>query len=461
MRGTVFLSHANPEDNRFTRWLALQLVREDYQVWSDLTGLIGGEDFWREAERTIREQTVKFVYVLSRVSNGKPGPLKELHVAETVARKNQGLQDFIVPVLIDDLPHADINIELGRLNVISFRPSWASGLAILLQKLERDAVPKTPESSPAVVASWWREHVSAEDGVLHVGEDYLSNWFPIAGLPVGVHLHEPHCDPPPENLLRYPAVWHRPYLVSFAPAGDFKEELGPDALRKTRMVSASVFLADGMAGVPHRQARDIIYRLLRVGWERFVAKRGLPIYELADQALCAYFTEAAVGTDRVSFRGIDGKTSYRQLMGYRSRWRKGTASDEVVKRFWHFGIQARPLVYPRLAYVVRAHVLFSSDGTHIWTNKDRLHRARRTACRDWWNDDWRDRTLAAISWLAAGAETIRIGLGSSSFVDVATDPVRFPSPVSYIEPDREDSLADAEPEPVEGADEDTDDEVEV
>src|SRR5437899_11822673 len=93
-RDTVFLSHANPEDNRFTRWLALRLVRAGYQVWSDLTGLLGGEDFWREAERTIRERAAKFVYVLSRVSNAKPGPLKELHVAEAGARR-EGLRDFI------------------------------------------------------------------------------------------------------------------------------------------------------------------------------------------------------------------------------------------------------------------------------------------------------------------------------------------------------------------------------
>lgn len=461
MRGTVFVSHANPEDNRFTRWLALQLAREGYQVWSDITGLIGGEDFWREAERAIREYTIKFVYVLSRVSNVKPGPLKELHVADTVARQHPGLQDFIIPVLIDDLPHAEINIELARLNAIASKPSWAAGLAMLLKKLEHDGVPKTPASSPAAVASWWREHVSAEDGILQVGEDYFSNWFPFAGLPTGVHLHELRRDPPPENVFPYPGVWHRPYLISFAPAGDLEEQLGKDALRTTRIFSSSAFLADGISGIPQRQARDIVYRLLRVAWERFVVKRGLPTYELANQALCAYFTERAVGADRVSFRGIDGKTGHRQLVGYRSRTITGASGKETRKRFWHFGIQGRPLIYPRFAYVIRTHVLFSSDGTHIWLSKDRLHRARRTACRDWWNDDWRDRTLAAMSWLAMGGETIRIELGSQIFVEVATEPVRFQSPVSYVEPDERDAPAEAESAPEEEDDEDADDGVEV
>jgi hypothetical protein len=31
----LFLSHANPEDNDFTRWLALQLAKDGYGAWCD------------------------------------------------------------------------------------------------------------------------------------------------------------------------------------------------------------------------------------------------------------------------------------------------------------------------------------------------------------------------------------------------------------------------------------------
>ena len=40
-RDTLLLSHANPEDNEFTLWLALQLANHGYKVWSDLTKLLG------------------------------------------------------------------------------------------------------------------------------------------------------------------------------------------------------------------------------------------------------------------------------------------------------------------------------------------------------------------------------------------------------------------------------------
>ena len=42
-RDTLLLSHANPEDNEFTLWLALQLANGGYRVWCDLTKLLGGE----------------------------------------------------------------------------------------------------------------------------------------------------------------------------------------------------------------------------------------------------------------------------------------------------------------------------------------------------------------------------------------------------------------------------------
>jgi hypothetical protein len=62
-RDTLLLSHANPEDNEFTLWLALQLANEGYRVWCDLTKLLGGEVFWDDIEEVIKSRTVKVLYV--------------------------------------------------------------------------------------------------------------------------------------------------------------------------------------------------------------------------------------------------------------------------------------------------------------------------------------------------------------------------------------------------------------
>src|SRR5690606_32658945 len=78
MRDMLFVGHANPEDNEIARWLALRLATEGYPVWCDLTKLLGGEAFWSDIESAIRERTSKYLLVLSRTSNAKPGVLNEL-----------------------------------------------------------------------------------------------------------------------------------------------------------------------------------------------------------------------------------------------------------------------------------------------------------------------------------------------------------------------------------------------
>ena len=124
VKDVVFISHANPEDNAFTRWLSLRLASLGYRVWSDVTQLLGGEDFWRDIEKAIREDTVKFLYVLSRPSNQREGSLLELKVAHDV-RKRDKLHDFIIPLRVDDLPFNEINIQLSNLIAIDFSNSWA------------------------------------------------------------------------------------------------------------------------------------------------------------------------------------------------------------------------------------------------------------------------------------------------------------------------------------------------
>jgi TIR domain len=62
-REMLFLSHANPEDNVVTNWLALRLAAEGYAVWCDLTRLLGGEAFWDDIQSAIEERTAKFLYI--------------------------------------------------------------------------------------------------------------------------------------------------------------------------------------------------------------------------------------------------------------------------------------------------------------------------------------------------------------------------------------------------------------
>jgi TIR domain-containing protein len=126
-------------------------------------------------EWAIRKRTCKLLYVLSAASNHKPGPLQELHVAQTVALR-EGLRDFIIPLRVDDtLAYSDINIQLARVNAIDFTAGWAIGLHTLLKKLQQDGVQKDARYSAASVASWWQSQFGSDIRVRGEPEEYLSN----------------------------------------------------------------------------------------------------------------------------------------------------------------------------------------------------------------------------------------------------------------------------------------------
>ena len=178
-REMIFLSHTNPEDNLFTRWLALRLAREGFPVWCDLTRSLGGEDFWRDIEVAIREGTAKFLFVLSKTSNQKQGTLMELTVARKVGRT---IHDFIIPLRIDDIRQDDINIELQRLNCIDFFTGWATGYGSLLKRLQDDGIGRDPRFSPDAVTKWWRDNYSVAEGVTPTPERSAFNWFEFSQL---------------------------------------------------------------------------------------------------------------------------------------------------------------------------------------------------------------------------------------------------------------------------------------
>ena len=109
----IFISHAW-EDFEFTKWLALQLGKEGYGVWCDVTKLLGGENWPREINEALQNRTVKFLFILSKSSNTKPDPLGELEKARKVMRRKKVVR-FIVPLKVDDISREEVDYRLQEI----------------------------------------------------------------------------------------------------------------------------------------------------------------------------------------------------------------------------------------------------------------------------------------------------------------------------------------------------------
>jgi hypothetical protein len=120
------------------------------------------------------------------------------------------------------------------------------------------------------------------------------------------------------------------------------------------------------------------------------------------------------------------------MAGFAGVWsRTSKRTGETRSRRWHFGIQARPQLWPHLVYCVTAHVVFSDDGKTLWTDSGKMHRARRNRCKDWYNERWRDRLLAAASFLAAESDRIQLPVSETESIVVGVQPMRFQSKITF------------------------------
>ena len=413
VRDVVFVSHANPEDNRFAEWLALHLARAGYKVWSDVTRLLCGEDFWNVIEDTLRTRTIKFVFVSSRASQAKDGVKKELHLADTV-RRQTGLKDFILPIAIDDMPFGDSNIEILRLNIASFQAGWAHGLVQLIKKLEEDNVPKSPHAGPDAVRRWWETYRRGQARIVEREESCFTNWFPFLS-----------------NVDSY-------YRASVSPA--HHEKLTAPGFRlPVHAVGQQVLTLSQDFDPPFERVEKLPFnarslddqrlrtRLLRLAWERAMDSRGLQRHPLANGRACHYFTTGKLPNDEIPF-ARDGVAASRQVIGYKTVGPR----DRKRKRYWHYAIEGFPLFRPAPALCIRGHLLFSDDGKTLWESDTRMNAARRNQVRNgWWNDSWRDRMLAVMNWLADSGGTISLATGVSQVIYVSALPERVLSPVSY------------------------------
>jgi hypothetical protein len=379
-------------------------------------------------EDLVKNKAVKYLFVLSSLSNADSELLKELRFAYEVMQSKK-LVGFVVPVQVVDVPDDERTILLQGTSPIDFSQSWSGGLDGLLKYLEKSDVAKDDEFTPSKANDLWRLQFNAEKGLKYESEELLSNWFPIR-LPEVLYFHELQRDgigllAIQGDNLPFPAFQHNIYLIAFARTDDFSGKLGENiSIKSTAEIKVQDFL-DG--NYDQRLAKEdlawnFVVELLNDAWDRFFSQTKLKKHILANNRLSYYFPIgfSEKGDNKVFFQGVDSRRSWRSLAG------------KHKSNFWHFGIQGRAALHPEPAFIVKSHGLASSDGINVWESKERLHTARRRWFKNWWNAEWRDRLLAAMTYLSGEKDFFEIPLGTDVFISVSSFPLVFLSPVKYI-----------------------------
>jgi hypothetical protein len=435
-RSLIFLSHASPQENTFATWLATQLAIAGYEVWCDTTKLLGGERFWSDITEAIDVHTLRFLFVSTLESNRKTGTLRELRLASEAQAKHK-LGDFIIPLKIDAFPFEAMQQGLADLNIMRFDENWSKGLAQLLKLLEREGVPKSALAGPACVGEWYSRSLDRRRQIVVHDEPTHTNWFKLH-LPKKVMFQA--FGGTTEGLTKgisgfpFPHRVHGTHLITFASRLEIEAHCGADApLKETRDVSTEGFIEDGdeaMEIAPF-DASNIVSDLVRQAWEGALSARNLGSFELASGLAARFFTNGQLEKNRAYYRALGGRRAFRQVVGNKSK--KTRDGQKAPDGFWHYALSASPQLAPFPRIVLRHHVIFTDDGSTPWAKPDRMHKARRSVCKQWWNKEWRDRLFAFTAELAQGGKAVVIDVGGGQEMKVDVPPMSFISPWTYFE----------------------------
>lgn len=431
-RHLVFISHANPEDNEFASWLGTRLTAAGYEAWTDVLNLKGGEPFWRDIGTVIKEEAAVVVVALSRASYQKDGVLDEIALAVNTGRQ-LNKQQFVIPVRLDDLPFSDFPEQLIRLNAIGeFSSNWADGFSILLKALKDTQVPQSTSDSGEALASWQKFRLRQSASISDTPESVFSNWFQISSLPSHINFSRFDASASKEAIehafdeFQSPTARHLRLAVSFANADTLQMGTPDIPLEHAYCVSLTQFL-DGRSTVGSQiswwDARNMVTGLLRKAWEQFAQSQDLLRYELAHES--AWFVPLDLLEGNIAtFQDENGKRRRRRLVG-RSK-KRGV--------YWHFAVSGKVNISDPQHLLLRTHVVFTKDGKTPLDSTALAHRLRKSFCKNWWNDRWRDLLRAFVAVvLANGKEELSLSLGGDAVATIAASPMGFEAPLSITE----------------------------
>lgn len=451
MRYKIFISHATPEDNDFAIWLASRLELLGYEVWIDKNGLVGGEKFWETIDSVIRNDAIKFLLVYSKnifqkdnvgypiAGKLKDGIYKEFSFAESIGKQNN-IDDFIIMMNIDA---SNYNLFIGadRLNQIPFFENWANGFKQLEKKLKKDNVPKKSPESQTDFGSWYEQQFVSSNGITSKNELYYTNWWAINKLPEYFFLYQFQSLEQASIIAKqysdYPFSKITNYLSSFEERKEFTITQDNNLFTIKPQIVFKIKVTDVLIGFEsnnfptHRDSENHFKKLLKETFHRIMKNRGMFWYEMSNKRLAYFFTPANLSSLKTRLQ-----YPYRKHNEFKT---KNLLGKHKSLGKWHFAVSVKPILSPIVAFSLKSHITFTSDGFEVWRNdkneidSSKIHSQRRAKGKRLFNEEWRDLFLAFLNALKK-EDKIELALSSNFVLKMPVIPEVYWADFGYFDP---------------------------
>jgi hypothetical protein len=421
-REALFISHASPEDNAFTRWLGAKLAAMGYEVWADVLRLHAGSDWSRDLEEVLRQRTIKMLLVCTPAGLIKQGVRNEIEIGAQLARKLND-REFIIPLRL--APY-DAPFQIVQTQYIDFSRSWAAGLADLVDLLVN--IHRIPRCPGRPMEGWLAAQRIGATRLIQRPEHMSSNWLLFRRLPRDIRYYEPISGFPiahfqDRSLHQWPMVPFNAGLLTFA-RPDENGLLAPGMpARLVCEIRVRTFLDDGwkQMEIVQYDARRHFSDLGNQAFESFLHRRGLTCYEGSRGRRVWWGNIRTVPLTQIRFNWPRQK-GRRQIIGVSGK----------RKMHWHYAISVQIRSSPVRHVRLSARLIFSANGLDAIKDVKRMHQLRRSLAKSWRNARWRDMLSAFFWWLADGGSVIELSVSDQERMVLVLPIVSFTSPVSVV-----------------------------
>lgn len=420
-REALFISHANPEDNAFARWLGAKLAAIGYEVWADVMRLHGGADWSRELEAALRLRATKVLVVCTPTAMAKQGVRNEIEIAAQLSQQFRD-PEFIIPLRLKQFePH----FRIAQSQYVDFAHGWGSGLMELVELLS--TLKRIGRRGGRPMQDWLSAQMLGSTSLVARKEWLLSNWLSVKTLPSMIRYCERLGAFPIERFQdrtqhQWPIVPFGTGILTFATPEP--EGLPPNIpARNVRQLRTRKFLEEGWKAldISPYDARNLFTNLANQAFEKFLQRRGLKGYEGANGRFAWWGDIRTVPLTKIPYQWSHWK-GRRQIIGVSGK--RGV--------HWHYAVTGHFRTAPIRHVRLSARLIFSENGMDALTEVKRMHRLRRSFAKSWRNARWRDMMLAFLWWLSGGASEIELPVSHKEQIKLHLPGVSFGSTMSAI-----------------------------
>jgi len=417
----IFISHASPTDNYFTAWLGSKLKLLGYDVWVELDELKSGDAFWPEIEDAIRNQSRKFLTIISKsymdkIKDPVSGIFKELSCADRI----KDIKGFKTPIRIDEISEDDFPVQLMGLNSVDFLDNWQNGLDKILESFEKEKIPRD-EKQNASPLNFWLDAFKIDGIVNSNSEKLYTNWFPFK-LPEKLYIHKPSIQSKLDLLdIPFSFLEYNDRHICFFPPSDYPTNIECNystVLNIQEIVTQQLVPIDDFLALS--EPRKKVVELLNKTLENYFIQSKMKRHQQANSSVF-YFLSNSENRKRISLRSV-GKTNV-------------AVTGKNKGNYWSFGISSYAILYPEPYFKINSHIIFENSQEVVF-DQDEHHSLRRKFAFDWYNKDWLD-TLLGIMFKLSGLndeKDLLIPINNLENLIVKGIPLNLDSHFGYNEP---------------------------